>query len=62
MTRYPMAKAKAKLAELVNRVRYGAEVVQIERHGRPVAVLVSPERFARLAAAERAALDEPPRR
>lgn len=33
--------AKERFGELVNRVGYGRERVVIEKHGRPVAVLVS---------------------
>jgi prevent-host-death family protein len=34
--------AKTHLSEYINRVRYWGERILIERHGKPVAVLVSP--------------------
>ena len=40
--------AKAHLSEYLNRVRYGGERIVIERHGKPVAALVSTEDLARL--------------
>jgi prevent-host-death family protein len=40
--------AKAHLSEYINRVRYRGERILIERHGKPVAALVSPEDLARL--------------
>jgi prevent-host-death family protein len=39
--RVSTAEAKAKLSELIGSVAYGKERVLIERHGRPVAALVS---------------------
>jgi prevent-host-death family protein len=46
--RVSAAKAKADLSNLVSRVAYGRERFLIERHGRPVAALVSPEDLVRL--------------
>lgn len=40
--------AKTHLSEYLNRVRYGGERIVIERHGKPVAALVSPEDLERL--------------
>lgn len=40
--------AKTHLSEYLNRVRYGGERIVIERHGKPVAALVSTEDLARL--------------
>lgn len=39
--RVAAAEAKAKFSELVSRVAHGGERVIIERHGKPVAALVS---------------------
>lgn len=41
--RVTASEAKARLAELVNRVRYAGDRVWIERRGEVVAVLVSPD-------------------
>ena len=40
--------AKTRLSEYINRVRYGGERIVIERHGKPVAALVSTGDLARL--------------
>lgn len=37
----PVTKARAELADLVNRVVYGGERVVLTRHGKPVAAIVS---------------------
>lgn len=42
--------AKTHLSECLNRVRYGGERIVIERHGKPVAALVSTEDLKRLEA------------
>lgn len=42
--------AKTHLSEYLNRVRYGGERIVIERHGKPVAALVSNEDLERLEA------------
>ena len=50
-----MTKARGQLRELAARTRHGHERIQLTDHGRPVAVLISPEdaeEFARLEAAE----------
>jgi antitoxin YefM len=41
----PLAMAKAKLSSLLDTVATSEESVTITRHGRPVAVLVSPDEF-----------------
>lgn len=46
--RVSAAEAKAKLAELVGSVAHGGERILIERHGKPVAALVSTEDLERL--------------
>ena len=40
--------AKDQLAQLLERARNGGERIVIEKHGKPAAVLVSPEDFKRL--------------
>lgn len=50
----PLTEARAQLAELVGRVAYGGERVQLSRHGRVRAVLVSAEDFERLEALDAA--------
>jgi prevent-host-death family protein len=40
--------ARARLAELLNRVAFGGERILIERHGKPVAGLVSADEVKRL--------------
>jgi prevent-host-death family protein len=49
MTSIPISVARENLPEAVERAR--AEPVFLERYGQPAAVLVSPEHYARLAAA-----------
>ena len=44
MTQLTISEARAALPDLVTRVEGGAEIT-ITRHGRPVAVLVSPENW-----------------
>src|SRR5213593_3290034 len=51
--RVSAAHAKAHLAELVNGVAHGGERDVIERHGKPVAALVSMADFAQLAVKEK---------
>jgi len=53
------AEAKAQLSELVSRVAYGGERFLIERHGKPVAALVSAEDLAKL---ENGAAKEEPKK
>lgn len=43
-----VAEAKSRFSELVNRVSYGKERFVIERRGKPVGAIVSPEDLARL--------------
>jgi prevent-host-death family protein len=43
MATYPMSEAQADLGEVVRRARYGGEVVELTEHGRPAAVVISPE-------------------
>lgn len=43
MTHLAVREARRDLAELLNRVAYSGERVVIDRHGRPMAALVSPE-------------------
>ena len=45
--RVTASEAKARLAELVNRVKYAGDRVWIERRGEVVAVLVSPDALER---------------
>lgn len=52
MTRVPMMELRRRPGELVSRVQLRDELVQLERDGHPVAVLISPARLERL---ERAA-------
>ncbi|WP_416485075.1 type II toxin-antitoxin system Phd/YefM family antitoxin [Streptomyces sp. CL12] len=53
----PVTQARAELADLINRVVYGAERVVVTRHGKPLAALVSAADLARLEALD--AVDEP---
>lgn len=46
-----MTQARIQLAELVNRVAYAGERVELTRHGRVVAALVSAEDYDQLEAA-----------
>jgi len=41
----PVSRLRARLADLLNRVGYGSDVVCVERHGKPVAYLVSPAHY-----------------
>src|SRR5215813_11373860 len=50
--RLPVAEAKAKLSELMARVAHGGERIVIERHGKPLAALVSIEDLAKLEPAD----------
>jgi len=43
MTTLKSSEARTEWAEMLNRVGYGGERISIERRGKPVAVLVSPE-------------------
>jgi len=44
----PVTQARAELAELVNRVAYAGERIELTRHGKLVAALVSAADFERL--------------
>jgi prevent-host-death family protein len=44
--------ARNNFLELINRAGYGKERIQIERHGKPVAAIISCEDLARLEALE----------
>lgn len=44
----PVTRARAELAELINRVVYGGERVVVTRHGRPLVALVSAADLKRL--------------
>jgi prevent-host-death family protein len=46
MTTYTMSEARANLGEVVRKARYGREVVELTEHGRPAAVVISPETLA----------------
>ncbi|NEA39555.1 type II toxin-antitoxin system Phd/YefM family antitoxin [Streptomyces sp. SID11385] len=46
----PVTRARAELADLINRVVYGEERVVVTRHGKPLAALVSAADLDRLAA------------
>lgn len=48
MDEVPVTKARADLADLVNRVAYGGERIALTRHGRTVAAIVSAEDLQRL--------------
>jgi len=55
MSTYTMTDAARRTAELVNEARYGREPVLITDHGKPAAVVISPEAMARYQALEDAA-------
>lgn len=44
----PLAQVKAKLSEMVDRVEHTHDRITVTRHGRPVAVLISPEELESL--------------
>ncbi|MBS2966262.1 type II toxin-antitoxin system Phd/YefM family antitoxin [Actinocrinis puniceicyclus] len=46
MSTYTLSEARAHLGKLVNRARYGGEIVELTEHGEPAAVVISPERLA----------------
>ena len=46
--RVPVTQARAELAELVNRVAYAGERIELTRHGKLVAALVSAADYQRL--------------
>ena len=53
-TKVPMLRFRRSPGEWCDRARLRDEVVELMRDGRPVAVLLSPERYARMRALERA--------
>ena len=57
-TRIGTHEAKTRLSEYLNRVSYRGERIIVERHGKPVAALVSVEDLSRLEALDTAAPDE----
>jgi prevent-host-death family protein len=61
MTReIPVTQARDELADLVNRVAYAGERVILTRHGKPVAVLVSPDDLRALQEGEKAGISVTP--
>jgi prevent-host-death family protein len=46
MTTYTLSEARAHLGKVVNKARYGGEIVELTEHGEPAAVVISPERLA----------------
>jgi prevent-host-death family protein len=54
-TTYTMTDAARHTAEMVNEARYGHEPVMITDHGKPAAVVISPELMARYQALDDAA-------
>ncbi|MFG1913030.1 type II toxin-antitoxin system Phd/YefM family antitoxin [Kribbella sp. NPDC048928] len=54
-TTYSMTEAARNTKELVSRVRYGHELITITDHGKPAAVVISPEALKRYQALEEAA-------
>ena len=50
-----ISEARQDFADLINRVGYGGERVELTRHGRPVAALISAEDLALLESLEDAA-------
>src|SRR5215472_5817188 len=57
-TRIGTHEAKTRLSDYLNRVSYRGERIIVERHGKPVAALVSVEDLSRLEALDTAAPDE----
>lgn len=52
MTTVTVSEARENLADLLGRVQYGREDVTILKHGKPVAVMISPEAMAHYEALE----------
>lgn len=61
-TQVPVTEARARLAELVNRVAYGGERIELTRHGKIVAALISADDLARLEDDDRGRLGDDDRR
>src|SRR5262245_42086067 len=55
MATMTVAEAKNRFSDVLRRAEYGGERVIVERHGKPVAAIVSTEDLRRLEAAEDAA-------
>lgn len=55
MATMSVAEAKNRFSDVLRRAEYGGERVIVERHGKPVAAIVSTEDLRRLEAAEEAA-------
>src|SRR5262245_22559704 len=55
MATMTVAEAKNRFSDVLRRAEYGGERVIVERHGKPVAAIVSTEDLRRLEAAENAA-------
>ena len=55
MATMTVAEAKNRFSEVLRRAEYGGERVVVERHGKPVAAIVSTDDLRRLEAAEDAA-------
>ena len=54
MSRMTVAEAKNHFSDVLRRAEYGGERVVVERHGKPVAAIVSTEDLRQLEAAEQA--------
>ena len=55
MATMSVAEAKNRFSDVLRRAEYGGERIVVERHGKPVAVIVSTDDLRRLEAAEDAA-------
>ncbi len=53
-----VSEAREKMADLLGQVQYGREDVTILKHGKPVAVMISPEAMAHYEALEDAELSK----
>ncbi len=53
-----VSEAREKMADLLGQVQYGREDVTILKHGKPVAVIISPETMAHYEALEDAELSK----
>jgi prevent-host-death family protein len=53
-----VSEAREKMADLLGRVQFGQEDVTILKHGKPVAVMISPEAMAHYEALEDAELSK----
>ncbi len=57
-TTISVSEAREKFAELTNRVQYGNERIDIQKHGKTVAVMITPEQAEMLERLEDMALGE----